>query len=92
MCFVTKAMPMNRKLHYISKCNELVQLVVQVKYHVNVFIVLGVDTCTHRHTNFTDKNNFKKPGAHRHMPGLKIETRYTVNTYISIQSLILYST
>ena len=32
---------MHGKLRYVSKCNKLVQLVVQVKYHVNVIYNLG---------------------------------------------------
>ena len=33
--------PVHRKLRYVSKRNKLVQLVVQVKYHVNVIYSLG---------------------------------------------------
>ena len=40
-CFVTKATLMHRNLRYVCKCNKLVQLVVQVKYHVNVSYSLG---------------------------------------------------
>ena len=67
-CFVTKAKLMHRKLHYVSKCNKLVQLVVQVKYHVNVIYSLKGGH-THKHTDFVGKNNFKKPGMCQ--PGLK---------------------
>ena len=41
---------MHRKFCYIYKHNKLVQLVVQVKYHVNVIYSLGVGTYTHTHT------------------------------------------
>ena len=34
------ATPMHGKLCYVSKCNNLVQLVVQVKYHVNIICSL----------------------------------------------------
>ena len=34
-------MPIHRKLRYISKYNKLVQLVAQIKYHVNVIYSLG---------------------------------------------------
>ena len=55
---------MHRKLHYISKR----RLVVQVQYHVNVFIVSGADTQTHTDTD-TDVTDTKaisrsEPGAH----------------------------
>ena len=61
-CFVTKTTPMYRKLRYVSKCNKLVQLVVQVKYHVNVIYSLGgrytrarphmcTHACAHTHTH-----------------------------------------
>ena len=50
-CFVTKATPVHRKLHYVSKCNKLVQLVIQVKYHVNVIYSFGADTHTHARTH-----------------------------------------
>ena len=59
---------MYRKLRYISKCNKLVQLVVQVKYHVNVIYNLGGG---HTHTDIADKCNFKKPGTLAGAPGLK---------------------
>ena len=63
MYFVTKAMPMHRKLHYISKCNKLVQLVVQVQYNMNVIYSLrGTHTHACTHTDVADKSNFKKPG------------------------------
>ena len=58
MCFVTKATPMRRKLRYISKCNRLVQLVVQVQYHVTVIYSLRgghTHTHVHTHTNVVDK-------------------------------------
>ena len=40
-CFVTKATPVHRKLPCVSKRNKLVQLVVQVQYHLNVIYCLG---------------------------------------------------
>ena len=61
------------EIRYASKCNKLVQLVVQVEYDVNVIYSLGGGD-THKHTDFTDKSNFKKPGAPAkglHTPGLK---------------------
>ena len=65
-CFVTAmATPVHRKFRYVSKRNKLVQLVVQVNYHVNVIYSLGGGhTYTHAntHTNVADKSNFKKPG------------------------------
>ena len=66
-------MPVHRKLRYVSKHNKLVQLVVQVQYHVNVIHSLGGGH-THTHTDIVDKSNFKKPGARRpkgrRVPGL----------------------
>ena len=59
---------MHRKLRYVSKRNKLVQLVVQVKYHVNVIYSLGgghTHTHARKHTDLVDKSNFKKPGARR---------------------------
>ena len=59
---------MHRKLRYISK---LVQLVVQVHYHMNViykFVGEHTHMHAHTHTDVTDTSNFKKPG----MRGLKI--------------------
>ena len=53
---------MHRKFYYVSKCNRLVQLVVQVQYHMNVIYSLWGGH-THRRTNVADKSNFKKPGA-----------------------------
>ena len=41
-------MPMHKKLRYVSKCNKLVQLVVQVQYHMNVIYSLGGG---HTHTH-----------------------------------------
>ena len=38
----------------MAKCNKLVQLVVQVLYHVNVIHSLG-GARTHTHTDFADK-------------------------------------
>ena len=49
-------------LQYIPKCNKLVQLVVQVRYQVNVIYSLGEG-----HTHM-DKNNFKKPGGLKILP------------------------
>ena len=70
MRFVTKATPMQRKLHYVSKHNKLVQLVVQV-YHMNVIYSLG-GRDTHTHTNVADKSNFRHvPTKGRNAPGLK---------------------
>ena len=66
---------MYRKLHYVSEHNKLVQLVVKVKYHVNIFIVLGAGTHTHTRTDIADKSNFKKPGVchpKAGAPGLKV--------------------
>ena len=67
-------------LHYVSKCNKLVQLVVQVKCDVNVICSLRVDTHTHTHSDIADKSNFKKPGMGlplAKVPGLKIKkTKY----------------
>ena len=50
MCFVTMATPVYRKLRYVSKHNKLVQLVVQVEYHMNVIYSLG-GRHTHAHAN-----------------------------------------
>ena len=47
---------MYRKLRYVSKRYKLIQLIVQVKYHVNVIYSLGADTRIHTHTHkHTDK-------------------------------------
>ena len=64
-----KATLMHRKLHFISKCNKLVHLVVQAQYHVNVIYGLRgrhthAQTQTHTHTDVADKSNIKKPGMH----------------------------
>ena len=58
-------------LRYISKRNELVQLVVQVKYPVNVIDSLGSGD---RHTEVADKSNYKKPGMRwlKCAPGLEV--------------------
>ena len=45
---------MHRKLRYVSKHNKLVQLVVQVQYHMNVIYSLGGGH-THRHTDMQTK-------------------------------------
>ena len=50
---------MQRKFHYVPKHNKLVQLVVEVQYHVNVIYSLGG---RHTHTDVADKSNFKKLG------------------------------
>ena len=64
-CFVTMTAPIQRIVSLVSKHSKLVQLVVQVKYHVNVIYSLGGrHTDTHTHTNIADKSNFKKPGTH----------------------------
>ena len=43
-------MPVHRKLHYISKCNKLVQLVVQVQFHMKVIYSFG-GRHMHAHTS-----------------------------------------
>ena len=54
-CFVTIA-TLIQKIALLRFYNNLVQLVVQVQYHVNVIYSLG-GRHTHTHTNFTDKSN-----------------------------------
>ena len=62
---------MYRKLRHISKHNKLVQLVVKVKYHMNVIKASGADTHKHTHTDIVDKSNFLAPAFGRRAPGLK---------------------
>ena len=40
--------------------NLLTLIIIQVQYNMNVTYNLRDE---HKHTNFMDKNNFKKPGA-----------------------------
>ena len=68
MCFVTKATLMHRKLHYVSKCSKLVQLVVKVQYHVNVIYSLGGG---HTHT-------------HAHIPTLKTKAISRNQAHVSL--------
>ena len=79
---------MHRKLHYISKCNKLVQLVVQVLYHKNVIYSLGgghTHTHAHTHTKLRGQKQFQE--ARRalafgwHTPGLKVLIIITNVTY-----------
>ena len=53
---------MHRKLRYVSKHNELVQLVVQVQYHVNVIYGFGGE---HTHTDFAGGTHAR---MHTHIP------------------------
>ena len=69
------ATPVHRKLCYISKSNKLVQLVVQVQYHVNAINRLGgghTHTHAHTHTDVADKSNIKKPKACRPLAGARL--------------------
>ena len=74
---------MHRKLHYISKCNKLVQLVVQVQYDVNVIYGLrGRDTHAHAH-RFRGQKQFqetKHAPAKEHVPGLIIEVCINIDS------------
>ena len=69
--------PCKELICYICKHNKLVQLVVQVKYHMNVIYSLWgqAHTHTHTHTNIVDKSNFKKSRRALafgwHKPGFK---------------------
>ena len=62
---------MHSKLRYVSKRNKLAQLVVQVKYHVNVIYSLGGGhTHTHRHAyRRCGQKQFQET---RHAPGLNM--------------------
>ena len=65
-----KATPVHRKLCYVSKRNKLVQLIVQVQYHMNVIYSLG-GKHTHILTSRTkaiSRNQAQLAGE----PGLKI--------------------
>ena len=69
MCFITKAMLVHRKLHYVSKCNKLVQLVVQVQYHVNAIYSLEGG---HTHIPTLQTKAISRNQVHgQHAPGLK---------------------
>ena len=64
---------MHIKLHYVSKYNKLVQLVVQVQYHMNV-IYSPRGRHTHIPTSQTKaiSRNQARASLGRHTPGLII--------------------
>ena len=66
-------MPVHRKPHYVSKPNELVQLVVQVQYHVNVIYSFGGWTHTQTY-QLCGQKQFQEtrrvPAEGRRTPGL----------------------
>ena len=85
---------MHRKLRYVSKRNKLVQLVVQIQYHVNVIYSLRGRTHirtharTHAHTHTYRRRGQKQLQEtidciytiYEETPGLKIYNRVS-STY-----------
>ena len=81
---------MHRKFHYISKFNKLVQLVVQVKYHVNVIYSLSGE---HTHTSIlilqTKTTSRNQACAGQRLACVWFKNYKCIGTTLKIDSIIL---